>query len=557
MYSVSPSKTTSWEFSAGGSPHARVETSPASAALRASSGPQKASASTVTITTCLPCSNAASACSTAAIGLPVASITMSIPGCATSARQSSPRCVLFCFNATSSEAAENVSAFQPTRVRFSLAFAGARSAMPTRWIPGVFGTCARYIAANLPAPISPIRSGLSLRSWSLAYRFMLSPRPGRGACRWPGIRVPHRWAAIAARSNAHDARASSARTRRIPLPSLRKAHAAAHTRVRLRTRATSTWSRRRHDPGRCGTLHIPDRAWRSFAANEKNGVCPHLSSLENALQLLRRRAVLPGERDVVVLEQAIVGQDLDRGEVAVRDVTRALEAPDVVRDRAQRQIDADAVPRREVRGRGVHQAAVEQDHRSRRALRRDDAAALDQLADAVVVDHPERIAGGRRVVLRVEHAELVAAGDEHQRAVVLGHLVEEDRDVHRARFRHLVVGAPGAVVLVPLPDVAVERLLAVDLELVHVDVFAVDLPDRLDHARMARELGERSAVEMRREVGAHHVAGLLAHVLGPALLVERRHFVGQRLDFCRSEKRREEEIALAVELGNLCRRKLH
>ena len=124
----------------------------------------------------------------------------------------------------------------------------------------------------------------------------------------------------------------------------------------------------------------------------------------------------------------------------------------------------------------------------------------------------------------------MAAGDEHQRAVELVHLVEEDRDVHRPRLGHLVVGAPGAVVLVPLPDVAVERRLAVDLELVHVDVLAEELLDRLDHARMAGELGEGIAVQVRREVGAHDVAGLLTHVLGPSLRIKRRHLVGEHLD---------------------------
>jgi hypothetical protein len=39
------------------------------------------------------------------------------------------------------------------------------------------------------------------------------------------------------------------------------------------------------------------------------------------------------------------------------------------------QVDADAIERREVRSRGVQQAAVEQDHRARRTVRRDDAAA--------------------------------------------------------------------------------------------------------------------------------------------------------------------------------------
>ena len=125
------------------------------------------------------------------------------------------------------------------------------------------------------------------------------------------------------------------------------------------------------------------------------------------------------------------------------------------------------------------------------------------------------------VVLRVERALLVAARDEHQRAVELVHLVEEDRDVHGARLGHVVVVHPGAVVLVPLPDVAVEGGLAVDLELVHVDVFAEELHDRLDHARMARQRRERIAVQVRGEVGAHHVAGLLAHVLGAALRIER------------------------------------
>ncbi len=67
---------------------------PAAAARLASKGPQKASASTVTMTTLLPCSKAASACSTAAIGSPVDSTMMSISGWLTRARQSSVRWVL-------------------------------------------------------------------------------------------------------------------------------------------------------------------------------------------------------------------------------------------------------------------------------------------------------------------------------------------------------------------------------------------------------------------------------------------------------------------------------
>ena len=51
------------------------------------------------------------------------------------------------------------------------------------------------------------------------------------------------------------------------------------------------------------------------------------------------------------------------------------------------------------------------------------------------------------------------------------------------------------------------------------DVLAEKLLDRLDHARVARELGEGIAVHVRGEVCAHHVAGLLAHVLRAALCI--------------------------------------
>ena len=72
----------------------------------------------------------------------------------------------------------------------------------------------------------------------------------------------------------------------------------------------------------------------------------------------------------------------------------------------------------------MHQTAVEDDHRSRRPLGRDDAALqttgfLDHLRDALIVDGPQRIAGGRGVMAGFQHALLVAARNEHQRPVEL------------------------------------------------------------------------------------------------------------------------------------------
>src|SRR5262249_47965261 len=118
---------------------------------------------------------------------------------------------------------------------------------------------------------------------------------------------------------------------------------------------------------------------------------------------------------------------------------------------------------------------------------------------------------------------------------------------HRPGLGHLVVVEPGAVVLVPLPDVAVEGHLAVDLELVHVHVLAEEVPDRLHHAWVARQLGERVAVHVRREVGAHHVAGLLAHGLRPALRVQSWDLVDEDLDLLVPEQARKVEIAIPIE----------
>ena len=106
----------------------------------------------------------------------------------------------------------------------------------------------------------------------------------------------------------------------------------------------------------------------------------------------------------------------------MRDEFGALVSADVVRNGAQAQVDADPVPRREVASRGMDQAAMKQDHRSRRACGANDAAffvtrALNQLGDECVIYRPKGLAGGGEIVLGIDHAFFVAAGDEHQGAV--------------------------------------------------------------------------------------------------------------------------------------------
>ena len=161
-----------------------------------------------------------------------------------------------------------------------------------------------------------------------------------------------------------------------------------------------------------------------------------------------------------------------------------------------------------------------------------------------------------KVVRGLEVAGVLALRHQHQRSVDRHHLVEEDRDVHRARLRHAVVALPGAVVLVPLPDVAGEGRFGVDLVLVHVDLLAEDLLHRIDHARMRAEQPERLVVEMGGKGGARRAALLAPHLraLGVVdalrLARQQRHFLG-------AEQFRQKQPALAVEIVDLLLGQFH
>ncbi len=154
------------------------------------------------------------------------------------------------------------------------------------------------------------------------------------------------------------------------------------------------------------------------------------------------------------------------------------------------------------------------------------------------------------IVPGCEHAVRVASRHQHQRAVDRHHLVEEDGDVHRARLRHAVVARPGAVVLVPLPDIAGERGFGVDLVLVHVDLLAEQLFDRADHAGMAGEQAVRLVVQMGGEGGARR-AGFLAPDFRALLAVDGFGLGFEDGDFGGGEGFRQEQVAFLMELADL------
>ena len=93
------------------------------------------------------------------------------------------------------------------------------------------------------------------------------------------------------------------------------------------------------------------------------------------------------------------------------------------------------------------------------------------MCDQCVVDCPQRITGCSEIVLGLDDAFFMTAGDEHQGTIEGVHIIQENRNIHGTLGWHHVVVQPGAVILMPLPDVAFKRHLAVDLELMHVKLF--------------------------------------------------------------------------------------
>jgi hypothetical protein len=136
------------------------------------------------------------------------------------------------------------------------------------------------------------------------------------------------------------------------------------------------------------------------------------------------------------------------------------------------------------------------------------------------------------------------------------HLVEEHRDVHGAGLGHAIVALPSAVVLVPLPQLAVKGRLGVDLELVHVDRLAEQLLQRPDEARVAAEQAERLVIGVRRERRARRAGGLAPHLLA-VRVVDRFGLGAQQRHLLLGEAAGQHQIAQLVELLELLGAKLH
>src|SRR4029077_20361227 len=99
---------------------------------------------------------------------------------------------------------------------------------------------------------------------------------------------------------------------------------------------------------------------------------------------------------------------------------------------------------------------------------------------------------------------------------------------------------PGAVVLMPLPDIALECGLGVELELMHVDVLAEQLAQRLDQPRMRGPQGER-LLEGGGGDGRARRAGLLPPNLLAIEFEDHFGVVAQKRDFLLAEVVRKEQ----------------
>src|SRR5205823_3031463 len=102
------------------------------------------------------------------------------------------------------------------------------------------------------------------------------------------------------------------------------------------------------------------------------------------------------------------------------------------------------------------------------------------------------------------------------------------------------------VVLVPLPDVALESGLGVELELMDVNVLAEILLERADQPRVADQQAKHLAEGMGREGGARR-PGFFAPDLLAVGLEDLLALDAEQRDLLLRKAVRQEDIALVVE----------
>ena len=200
----------------------------------------------------------------------------------------------------------------------------------------------------------------------------------------------------------------------------------------------------------------------------------------------------------------------------------------------------------------MNERVTEDQHGARRALWAHQTAARCQWADDVTGHGPQRIARGGDVQRRRGWAVHVGAPDEVQRTVELGDLVEEDVQVEGQRLGYPVLVVVRGEVVVPLPLLAGEGLLGVDLHLLDVQlVDPEELPGGFHEARVTNNRGEHVISQVQAHRGADDVSGLLPEVLRPALVEQPRQPSEHRLNLTGREQSGQDEQAITLERCNL------
>ena len=90
----------------------------------------------------------------------------------------------------------------------------------------------------------------------------------------------------------------------------------------------------------------------------------------------------------------------------------------------------------------------------------------------------------------------------------------------------------------------------------HVELLAEHLLDRIDHARMRAEQGERFVVEMRGKGGARRAAFLAPH-LGPVGVVDADRLAREQGDLLGAEQFRQKQPAFAIKIVDLLLSEFH
>ena len=192
----------------------------------------------------------------------------------------------------------------------------------------------------------------------------------------------------------------------------------------------------------------------------------------------------------------------------------------------------------------MQQGIKKNEPRTTRPGSRDHAMFLDRRCHRGLINHPQRVAGGRGIKMRSVCTYRMGARNKPQWAIKFTHLIQKHMQVKCQGFRYTVFFMVRGKVVVPLPHLARKSRLNVNLNLLNIKRLRAHLKRRVHQPRVAHQCRKALITQMQPHRGAHFTRSALNNIALVAIDQKRRQALAQRIHLGTREQPGQQQKAL-------------